>query len=205
MRSQNTPRELGYEAAGTIEAIGDGVQGLKIGDAVSTIPAFHQNDYGVYGDTATVPARAVAKHPPSLSWIDAAAVWMQYGTAYGALIDIAGLKSGDALLIPAASSSVGIASIQIANLVGATPIALTRTSSKRKTLLALGAAHVIATEEQDIASEVNTLTGGKGRWWFSIPSAGQPSLSSPARWRIMGSCFYMAISAASRHPCHYSR
>ena len=108
------PARLGYEAAGTIEAIGDGVQGLKIGDAVSTIPAFHQNDYGVYGDTATVPARAVAKHPPSLSWVDAAAVWMQYGTAYGALIDIADLKSGDALLIPAASSSVGIASIQIA-------------------------------------------------------------------------------------------
>ncbi len=156
------PARLGYEAAGTIEAIGDGVQGLKVGDAVSTIPAFHQNDYGVYGDTATVPARAVAKHPPSLSWVDAAAVWMQYGTAYGALIDIANLKSGDALLIPAASSSVAIASIQIANLVGATPIALTRTSSKRKTLLALGAAHVIATEEQDIATEVKKLTGGKG-------------------------------------------
>ena len=156
------PARLGYEAAGTVEGLGEGVQGLKLGDAVSTIPAFSLNQYGVYGDTATVPAAAVVKHPSSLSWTEAAAVWMQYATAYGALIDIAGLKAGDTLLIPAASSSVGLAAIQIARLVGATPVALTRGSSKRKPLLDAGAAHVIATEEQELVAEVKTLTGGKG-------------------------------------------
>jgi len=156
------PARLGYEAAGTVEALGEGVKGLKIGDAVSTIPAFSQNQYGVYGDTATVPAFAVAKHPASLSGAGAAAVWMQYATAYGALIDIAGLKAGDTLLIPAASSSVGIAAIQIARMIGATPVALTRRSSKRKPLLDAGAAHVIATEEQDLVAEAKKLTGGKG-------------------------------------------
>jgi len=156
------PARLGYEAAGTIEAVGPGVTGLAVGDAVSTIPAFSQNEYGVYGDTAIVPAAAVAKHPASLSWTDAAAIWMQYATAYGPLIDVAQLKQGDTLLIPAASSSVGIAAIQIANLVGATPIALTRTSRKKHPLLELGAAHVIATEEQDLVAEVNQLTGGRG-------------------------------------------
>jgi NADPH:quinone reductase-like Zn-dependent oxidoreductase len=156
------PARLGYEAAGTVEALGEDVKGLKVGDAVSTIPAFSQNQYGVYGDTAIVPAFAVAKHPASLSWTEAAAIWMQYATAYGALIDLADLKAGDTLLIPAASSSVGIAAIQIANLVGATPVALTRTSSKRHPLLELGAAHVIATEEQDLIAEVKKLTGGKG-------------------------------------------
>jgi NADPH:quinone reductase-like Zn-dependent oxidoreductase len=156
------PARLGYEAAGTVEAFGEGVQGLKVGDAVSTIPAFSQNQYGVYGDTAIVPAFAVAKHPASLSWAEAAAVWMQYATAYGALIDIAGLKAGDTLLIPAASSSVGIAAIQIARMIGATPVALTRGSSKRKALLDNGAAHVIATEEQDLVAEAKKLTGGKG-------------------------------------------
>ncbi len=156
------PSRLGYEAAGTIEAVGTGVKGFEVGDAVSTIPAFSQNDYGVYGDTALVPAFAVAKHPSSLSWEDAAAIWMQYATAYGALIDIAKLEAGDTLLIPAASSSVGIAAIQLANLVGATPIALTRTSRKKHPLLELGAAHVIATEEQDLVAEVKQLTGGKG-------------------------------------------
>ena len=156
------PARLGYEAAGTVEALGQGVQGLKVGDDVSTVPAFSQNQYGVYGDTAIVPAVAVAKHPASLSWAEAAAVWMQYTTAYGALIDIAGLKAGDTLHIPAASSSVGIAAIQIARMIGATPVALTRHSSKRKSLLDVGAADVIATEEQDLVAEAKRLTGGKG-------------------------------------------
>ena len=89
------PSKLGYEAAGTVEAVGPGVAGLKVGDAVSTVPAFSQGKYGVYGDTAIVPAAAVVKHPASLSWEQAAAIWMQYLTAYGALIDIAKMTRGD--------------------------------------------------------------------------------------------------------------
>jgi NADPH:quinone reductase-like Zn-dependent oxidoreductase len=153
---------LGYEAAGTVEAVGPDVKDFKPGDAVSTIPAFSQGKYGVYGDVALVPAFAVAKHPASLSWDEAAAIWMQYLTAYGALIGIANLSSGDAVAIPAASSSVGLAAIQIANMVGATPIALTRRSNKRDVLIRHGAAHVVATEEQDLVAELNRLTGGKG-------------------------------------------
>jgi len=156
------PSRLGYEAAGTVEAIGAGVTGVKLGEAVSTVPAFSLNDYGVYGDVATVPAAAVAKHPASLSWVEAAAVWMQYATAYGALIDIAALEAGDTLLIPAASSSVGIAAIQMASMVGATPVALTRGGRKREALLGVGAAEVIVTEEQDLVAEVRRITGGKG-------------------------------------------
>ena len=156
------PSRLGYEAAGTVEAIGAGVTGVKLGEAVSTVPAFSLNDYGVYGDVATVPAAAVAKHPASLSWVEAAAVWMQYATAYGALIDIAALEAGDTLLIPAASSSVGIAAIQMASMVGATPVALTRGGRKREALLGVGAAEVIASQEQDLVAEVRRITGGKG-------------------------------------------
>ena len=156
------PSKLGYEAAGIVDAVGPGVEGIKPGDAVSTIPAFSQGHYGVYGDVATVPAAAVAKHPSSLSWTDAAAIWMQYLTAYGALIDGASLSQGDTLLIPAASSSVGLAAIQIARMVGATPVALTRKDDKREVLTLLGAAHVIVTEKQDIAAEVMKLTNGKG-------------------------------------------
>jgi NADPH:quinone reductase-like Zn-dependent oxidoreductase len=156
------PARLGYEAAGTVEAIGDGVTGLNVGDSVSTIPAFSMNQYGVYGDTAVLPAFAVAKHPPSLSWSEAAATWMQFGTAYGALIEVAGLRAGETVLIPAASSSVGIAAIQISRMIGAAPVALTRRSSKRKSLLELGAAHVVATEEEDLVAEVRKVTGGKG-------------------------------------------
>jgi NADPH:quinone reductase-like Zn-dependent oxidoreductase len=156
------PSRLGYEAAGVVDAIGSGVEGLKAGDAVSTVPAFPMGKYGVYGDVAVVPAAAVAKHPPSLSWTEAAAIWMQYLTAYGALIDIAKLARGDTVLIPAASSSVGIAAIQIAKMVGATSIALTRRDDKREALMRLGAAHVIATDKQDLVAEVKKLTDGKG-------------------------------------------
>jgi NADPH:quinone reductase-like Zn-dependent oxidoreductase len=156
------PSRLGYEAAGVVEAVGAGVEGFKPGDAVSTIPAFAQGQYGVYGDVATVPAAAVAKHPASLSWNEAAAIWMQYLTAWGAIVEIAGLARGDVVLLPAASSSVGLAAIQIANLVGATPIALTRTSKKRDALQSHGAEHVIATEEQDLVAEVMRITDGKG-------------------------------------------
>ena len=156
------PARLGYEASGTVAAIGEGVQGFEIGDAVSVIPGFDLNHYGLYGDLANAPANLVTRHPKSLSWVEAAAVWMQYMTAYGALIDIAGLKSGDTVVIPAASSSVGLAAIQTANRVGATPIALTRGRSKGQALKGAGAAHVIATDEQDLVAEIRTITGGKG-------------------------------------------
>jgi NADPH:quinone reductase-like Zn-dependent oxidoreductase len=156
------PARLGYEASGTVAAVGPGVQGFKVGDAVSVIPSFSMNDYGLYGELANAPALAVTHHPASLSWVDAAAVWMQYLTAYGALIDIAALKTGDSILIPAASSSVGLAAIQIARKVGATPIALTRGRAKRQALQDAGAAHVISTDEQDLVKEVLSLTSGKG-------------------------------------------
>ncbi len=117
------PAHLGYEAAGTVAAVGPDVKGFKIGDAVSTIPSFSLNQYGLYGERANAPVHAVTHHPKNLSWEEAAAVWMQYLTAYGALIDLGKLAKGDTLLIPAASSSVGLAAIQIANRVGAVPVA----------------------------------------------------------------------------------
>ncbi|NJD61159.1 MAG: zinc-binding dehydrogenase [Deltaproteobacteria bacterium] len=194
------PARLGYEAAGTVAALGEGVHGLKIGDAVSTIPAFSQNEYGVYGDTATVPAFAVAKHPASLSWAEAAAVWMKYITAYGALIDIAGLKGGDTLLIPAASSSVGIAAIQIARMVGATPVALTRGSNKRKALLTAGAEHVIATGEQDLVAEANKLTGGKGARVVFDPVGGPTVAKLTAAMAERGILFLYGVLSTDPTP-----
>jgi len=198
LEQPNLPARLGYEAAGTIDALGEGVQGLKVGDAVSTIPAFSQNQYGVYGDTATVPAFAVVKHPASLSWAEAAAVWMQYGTAYGALVEIAAIKADDTILIPAASSSVGIAAIQIAKMVGATPVALTRTSSKRQALLDAGAAHVVATQEQDLVAEVKKVTGGKGARLVFDPVAG-PTIAKLAAAMAQGGTLFV-YGALSTEP-----
>lgn len=156
------PAKLGYEAAGEVEAVGEGVTGLVAGDIVSTIPAFSMNQYGVYGEVAIVPAYAVVRHPANLSLPEAASIWMQYLTAYGAVVEYGHLAAGQAVIVTAASSSIGVAAIQIANSLGAIPIAATRTAAKRDALLAAGAAHVVVTDEQDLAVEVMRLTEGKG-------------------------------------------
>ena len=116
---------------------------------------------------------------------------MQYMTAYGALIDIAGLKAGDTVVIPAASSSVGLAAIQIANKVGATPIALTRGQSKRQALVDAGAAHVIATDEQDLVKEILEITGGKGASVVFDPVGGPTVAKLVKAMANFGSIFHL--------------
>jgi NADPH:quinone reductase-like Zn-dependent oxidoreductase len=125
---------------------------------------------------------------------------MQYATAYGALIDIADLKAGDTLLIPAASSSVGIAAIQIARMIGATPVALTRGSGKRKALLAAGAAHVIVTEEQDLVAETNKLTGGKGARIVFDPVGGPTVAKLTAAMAERGILFLYGVLSTEPTP-----
>jgi NADPH:quinone reductase-like Zn-dependent oxidoreductase len=156
------PAGLGYESAGVVDAIGKDVAGFAVGDIVSTIPAFSLNKYSTYGEVILAPDRAVVKHLQSLSFVEAASVWMMFLTAYGALVFDASVKAGDFVIIPAASSSVGLAAIQIANYAGATPIALTRTSEKKQRLHEAGAPHVIATQEQDMLAEVMRITDGHG-------------------------------------------
>ena len=153
------PSGLGFEAAGIVETIGAGVEGLTPGDAVSVVPALSQVRWPAYGELATFPAAHVVKHPPSLGWEAAAAVWMQYVTAYGALIDIAKLQPGAFVVITAASSSVGLAAIQVARMVGAIPVAVTRTSQKKQALLGAGAAHVIASAEEDLLARLTDIAG----------------------------------------------
>ena len=162
IESPKYPAGLGYESAGIVDAVGKDVTGVAVGDVVSTMPAFSQNDYFTYGEVILVPDYAVVKHPKSLSFAEAASIWMMFVTAYGALIEDAKVTKGDFVVIPAASSSVGLAAIQLASYAGATPIALTHTSQKRKRLLEAGAVHVIATEEQDLVAEVKRITDGKG-------------------------------------------
>ncbi|MCA0046527.1 zinc-dependent alcohol dehydrogenase family protein [Mesorhizobium sp. B283B1A] len=156
------PSELGLEAAGVVEAVGEGVADFATGDAVSIIPPQSMVRWPAYGELVTYPAALVVKHPPSLDWRTAASVWMQYLTAYGALIDIARLRGGDVVVITAASSSVGLAAIQIANSVGATAIALTRTSAKKQALLEAGAAAVVVLAEADLEARLKEIAGPPG-------------------------------------------
>jgi NADPH:quinone reductase-like Zn-dependent oxidoreductase len=155
------PTLIGYEGVGVIEALGDGAQGFAVGERVCVLPTFRLGEYGVYAEQAIVPARSILPTPPKLSSIEAASIWMQYLTAL-AIIEVAHATVGDYVIIRAASSSVGLAAIQLANWAGAVPIAATRRSAKSHALMEHGAKHVIATEESDLVAEVMKITGGKG-------------------------------------------
>jgi NADPH:quinone reductase-like Zn-dependent oxidoreductase len=156
------PSGIGLEAAGLVETLGDGVTGFAFGDAVSVLPPISMVRWPVHGELICFPAEFVVKHPPGLSFVQAAASWMQYLTAYGALIDIAKLRNDDIVVITAASSSVGLAAIGIARQVGATVIAVTRTSRKKAALLAEGAHHVVASGEEDLGECLRQITGSRG-------------------------------------------
>ncbi|WP_407146570.1 zinc-dependent alcohol dehydrogenase family protein [Bradyrhizobium sp. ORS 86] len=156
------PSGLGLEAAGLVEAIGDDVSGFALGDAVSIVPPISMVRWPAYGELVTYPAELVVKIPPGLGFEEAAATWMQYLTAYGALVDVARLGRGEFVVITAASSSVGLAAIQIANRIGAVPIAVTRTSAKSPALREAGAAHVIASADEDLQIRLEQIAGPNG-------------------------------------------
>jgi NADPH:quinone reductase len=156
------PSRLGYEAAGVVDAVGPDVEGVQVGQRVSTIPGFSMRKYGVYGESAIVPAGVLASYPDDLSAAEGAAIWMPYLTAYGALVDLGGLEKNDTVVITAASSSVGMAAIQIVKRMGAKAVATTRGAAKKQVLLDAGADHVIVTDEENIGVKTREITEGKG-------------------------------------------
>jgi NADPH:quinone reductase-like Zn-dependent oxidoreductase len=147
---------------GVVDAVGEDVSDFAAGDEVNVIPSFSMNDYATYGKVVIVPAHAVVRHLKTLSFVEAASIWMMFVTAYCALIEVAKVTKGDFVIIRAASSSVGLAAIQLVDYAGGTAIALTRTSAKREQLIEASAAHVVATEEVDFVDEVMKITGGRG-------------------------------------------
>ncbi|MFJ8858615.1 zinc-dependent alcohol dehydrogenase family protein [Streptomyces sp. NPDC102451] len=153
---------LGCEGTGTVDAVGPGVEGIAAGDAVviTAVPAMDLN--GTYADYTTVPAASVIPRPTGLDATGAAALWVAYSTAYGALIEKAGVRPGDHVLITAASSAVGLAAIQVARQIGAVPLAVTRSTAKKDALLAAGAAAAVATDQDDVTEAVHRYTGGAG-------------------------------------------
>ena len=169
MRSGTSPAavplphaRLGVEATGVVDALGPEATGLRIGDPVLLTAVPDASVRGTYAEYTTVPATRVVARPAGLGITQAAAVWVAYSTAYGALIEKAGMRPGDRVLVTGASGSVGRAAIQIAQHIGAVPIAVTRHAARKDGLLSAGAAAVIATDQEDVAEAVRRHTGGAG-------------------------------------------
>ncbi|MCX5410964.1 zinc-dependent alcohol dehydrogenase family protein [Streptomyces sp. NBC_00059] len=174
---------LGCEGTGVVDAVGPGVEGLAAGDAVlvTAVPAMDLN--GTYAEYTTVPAATVIARPDGLDATGAAALWVAYSTAYGALVEKAGVRPGDHVLITAASSSVGLAAIQVARQIGAVPLAVTRHAAKKEGLLAAGAAAVVVTDDEDVAEAARRHSGGAGADIIldSVMGPGLPDLAKAAR------------------------
>ncbi|MEJ2159242.1 MAG: zinc-dependent alcohol dehydrogenase family protein [Chromatiales bacterium] len=163
LRMPDLPSRSGKEAGGIVEAIGPGVTRFKPGDRVGSLPGMlDESRQGAVARYVTAPERLFVHTPSSVSDADAGGIWMQYLTAWGALQFVNKCGEGQNVVICAASSSVGIAAIQIANMFGATAIATTTSAAKVEPLRALGASHVIDVTDGDYLPRIREISSGRG-------------------------------------------
>jgi len=150
------PCVVGYEVAGEVDSVGEGVESHSVGDRVLAGTRF-----GGYAELVTVPADQALPLPEALSFEQGAAFPVNYGTAYAALVIMGGLKASERVLIHAAAGGVGIAATQIASRIGA-EIFGTASPAKHDAIRAQGVAHPIDYRNADFAAEAMRITGGVG-------------------------------------------
>ncbi len=178
------PHVLGSDVAGVVEAVGAGVEGVKPGDEVVLNPSLGcgrcerclsgrenlcrrfailgEHVSGGMAERLAVPARNVLPKPARLSFVEAAAVPLTFMTAWHALVERAGVRPGETVLVHAAGSGVGVAAVQIAKLLGARVIATAGSDAKLEKARALGADEVVNYETQDFVHEAKRLTDRRG-------------------------------------------
>lgn len=150
------PTVLGYEVAGEIDQVGAGVRDFEAGARVVALTRF-----GGHSDTVVVPATQVATLPANVSWEKAAAIPVNYATAWLMLVHLGNLRAGETVLVHAAAGGVGQAALQICRWKGATVIG-TASPSKHERLRELGVAHCIDYTREDFEPAVVRLTEGRG-------------------------------------------
>lgn len=184
-RTLPMPHILGCESSGVVDAIGEGVKGLAIGQRVLVLPGFGcgECDYcrsardsecaqfvirgmgapGGYAEYVVAPARTVVPVSEKLSWEEWAALPLVYTTAWHMLMSRAGgLKPGDLVLVQAAGSGVGMAAIEIARNAGAKVIATAGSNEKCEAARDLGADEVINYRREDFVERTRSWSGGRG-------------------------------------------
>lgn len=157
------PIRLGFEGAGVVDELGDGVEDFKRDDRVSIIPVGKRfAEQGSYAEYCNVPVEGLARTPQCLTDEEAAASWMAFLTPWAALIKQARARAGDTVIITAASSSLGPPTFQLLKHEGMTSIACTRSPEKVALLRKCGADHVIDISTENLAARVKDITSGKG-------------------------------------------
>lgn len=150
------PAVVGYEVAGHIDGLGAGVEGLRDGARVLALTRF-----GGYSDVVSVPQALVLPMPDGLSFEEAAAIPVNYLTAWLMLVHLGNVRERERVLVHAAAGGVGQAAVQICRWRGAEVIG-TASASKHGRLRDLGVAHCVDYTAQDFEAEVKRLTGGRG-------------------------------------------
>lgn len=151
------PEKLGgNEASGTVHAVGEGVTGVRTGDAV------FGRVRGGFAEYAVMDASQIMSKPEKLSWEQAAAVPISFITAWEMIFQYGKLKAGETLLVMGASSGAGVASIQLAKIIGARSIGTSGSQQKLDKLKTIGLDVGIATRKPDFAEAVKKATDGKG-------------------------------------------
>lgn len=151
------PFTPGIEFAGEVLELGEGVTNVKVGDRI-----FSATMIGGYADEAVIPAVTAIPMPANVSYQQAASVPCVYGTSIHALKQRGNLQAGETVLVLGATGGVGMATIQIAKMMGATVIAAGGSDEKLKHATAAGADHVLNYRNQDIRETVKGLTAGRG-------------------------------------------
>jgi NADPH:quinone reductase len=153
----SAPHIVGYQAAGVVRELGEGVEGLAAGQAVvATMPA------GSHAELVSVPAASVWPLPDGLSVRDAAAVPIEFATAHDCLFEFGHLRDGEAVLVQAGAGGVGVAAIQLAKAAGATVLATASSDERLERLRDFGLDHPVNYASADVVREVMNATDGRG-------------------------------------------
>lgn len=151
------PHIVGYQAAGTIVEVGEGVTHLKVGQKVATTNAF-----GSHAELRAVPARVAWPLPPGMDSRTGAVIPVTFGTADDCLFEFGRLQKGQTVLIQAGASGVGVAAIQLAKRAGARVIATASSDERLEKLKPLGMDHGVNYKKDDVVATVKKLTDNKG-------------------------------------------
>ena len=152
------PSGIGLEGAGVVEAVGEGVTEVKVGDRV----AYAGGPIGAYAEVRNIPAHRLLILPDSIGFDTGAAMMLQGLTAAYLLRKTYRVQPGDAVLIHAAAGGVGLIACQWAKALGATVIGTVSSEAKAELALAHGCDHIIYYTREDVAKRVREITGGEG-------------------------------------------
>ena len=184
------PFTPGYEASGEVIEVGEGVKSYSPGDRVLAMTGF-----GGYSEQVVMDSNRMIKLPDSISFEQAAAIPVTYGTAFHMLVHLGGISKGDSVLVHHAAGGVGTAVAQICKAYGASLVIGTASSSKKEFVESLGVTFVDR-DSEDFVSDCKEMTDGKGVHHALDPVGGSNLMKSYKALRRGGKLYFFGASNA---------